>query len=341
MYPAHVVDQYTLVIATSCPSRSSTLYTFLAIPALFSNRTNTSNQLPSKISINDYHITEQIVTVMAPATHSQPTENVDSDAIDKGSQDTGTKRNRKITVHSDGKAHIPTETVGTSSKKKGHGKKKMLVFEVKQAQDHANIFEGRVQENIKDADLDNEKDGLYFLNDMDHEYEQFTIPDMMDREINMDNGLGLSTKNLANDGFIPLMGFQSNSAFNSLWNSPVTRKELLPTNKPWRKGETCLANNARSDTETLMQARSAIPPVKNNNLNPTPSTSKPDKPIVVSSDDKGNESKDSKARRLVRKLLNNEKQVRTEVLSDLGTMAPAEVTVAKAFAHGQAKKVFE
>ncbi len=251
--------------------------------------------------------------------------------------------------------HIPTDSVGTSRKKKGCGKKKNLVFKVEQAQDNKNIFEGRVQENIKDTDPDNEKDRSYSIKDTDREYEPFAIPGDTGREINIDNGLRLLTKNLANDGFIPLMGFQSNSAFNSLQNSPVTRKDPLPTDQPWRKGETRPNNDWCSDTETPIrtntvepkprpktgmptQTRSAIPPVENNNLNPTPS----DKHIVVLSNEEGNKSEDLKAQRLVRKLLNDEKRVRTEVLlSDLGMMAPTEVTVAKAFAHGQAKKAFE
>ncbi len=263
---------------------------------------------------------------MAPATRSQPIGNADSDAQDDGSQDTGTKRSRKTGAHSDDDAHIPTEIAGTSGKKKGRGKKKTLAFEVEQARDNEDIFEGRVKGNVDDADPENEKDGSYSIEDTDREYEPFAIPGDTSREIDIDNGLGLLTKNLANDGFIPLAGFQSNSAFNSLRNSPVTRKEPLPTDKPWRKGKPRPDDDARSDretpirtntadpeprpnTETLTTARSTVPLVNNDDPKPTRPMSKPDKPIVVSSDDEGNESEDSRARRHVRRLLNNENRV--------------------------------
>lgn len=295
---------------------------------------------------------------MAPATRSQPIGNVDSDTQDDGSQDTGTKRSRKTGAHSDDDAHTATETAGTSGKKKGHGKKKTLAFEVEQARDNENIFEGRVQENIEDTDPNNDKDGSFSLEDTDHEYEPFAIPGDLDRDIDTDNGLGLSMKNLANDGFIPLTGFQSNSAFNSLRNSPVTRKDLLLSDKPWRKGESRSTEDTHVDTETPAcpnmvdpdpctntetptQPRLAVPPVKNNKLVPTPSTSGQAKPIVVLSDNDRNDSKYTLVRRQVRKLLNDKTRVRSEVLTDLGAMTPTEVMIAKAFTYGQATKAFE
>ncbi|PBK84134.1 hypothetical protein ARMGADRAFT_1088599 [Armillaria gallica] len=269
-----------------------------------------------------------------------------------------TKRSRKTTIHSDDDAHTPTETAGTSGKKKGRGKKKTLAFEVEQAHDNDNIFEGRVKENVEDIDPNNDKDGSFSLEDTDREYEPFAIPGDLNREINMDDGLGLLTKNLADDGFIPLMGFQSNSAFNSLRNSPVNRKEPLPSDKSWRKGEQRSTDDTRLDTETparpntvdpepptntetQTQPRPIVTPVKGDEPVPTPSTSGQAKPIVVSSDDDENASEYTRVRRQVRKLLNDETRVRSEVLTDLGAMTPTEVTIAKAFAYGQATKAFE
>ncbi len=213
---------------------------------------------------------------MAPTTRSQPIGNIESDAQDDGSQDTGTKRSRKMTIHSDDDAHTPTETAGTSGKKKGRSKKKTLAFEVEQVHDNDNIFEGRVQENVEDIDPNKDKDGSFSLEDMDREYEPFAIPGDLNREINTDNGLGLSTKNIADDGFIPLMGFQSNSAFNSLRNSPVNRKEPLPSDKPWRKGEQHPTDDMRLDTEI---------PVCPNTVDPEP---------LMSLDFRGNGNTNSK-----------------------------------------------
>ncbi|PBK94600.1 hypothetical protein ARMGADRAFT_1029003 [Armillaria gallica] len=226
---------------------------------------------------------------------------------------------------------------GTSSKKKGCGKKKTLVFEVEQVRDNENIFEGRVQENIEDTDPNNDKDGSFSLEDTDCEYESFAIPGDLDRDIDTDNGLGLSTKNLAND---------------------MTRKDPLLSDKPWRKGESRSTEDTHVDTETLAcpntvdpdpctntemptQPRSAIPPVKNDEPVPTPSTSGQAKPIVVSSNNDRNNSEYTLVRRQVRKLLNDKTRVRSEVLTDLGAMIPTEVTIAKAFAYGQATKAFE
>lgn len=289
---------------------------------------------------------------------------MDSNTQEDGGQDTGTKKTRKTGMQSENDTHTPTDTAGTSGKKKGRSKKKTLTFEVEQAQDSENIFEGTVQENIEDVDLDNDKDGSYSVEGTGHEYEHFAIPTATGMDIDTDNGLGLSTKDLADEGFIQLTGFQSNSAFNSLQNSPVNKREPLPSDSPWRKGEqrpnmeppahpkpaeyeprsptgTPADHEPRPATGTSAQARPPASPVMNNKPVPNPSSSRQEKPVIISSDDEGNESEYTMTRKEVEKLLNDETRVRTEVLADLGAMTPAETIVVRAFAHGQTTKAFE
>ncbi|KAK0185563.1 hypothetical protein F5146DRAFT_1005545 [Armillaria mellea] len=226
------------------------------------------------------------------------------------------------------------------SSKKGQGKKKTLTFEVKQEQDSAHIFEGQVQKDVKDAGNNNDKDRSFSLEDTDY------------------IGLGLTMKNLANDRFIPLMGFQSNSAFNSLRNSPVTRKDPLLSDKPWRKsGPTGDMNSdteplaypnmiepttcMHMDTGLLTQLKLAVPPVTVDEWALKPSMAGVTNLIVVSSNDDENDSEGMLVRRQVRKLLNDETQVRSEVLTDLRVMTPTEITIVKAFTYSQTTKAFE
>ncbi|KAK0432702.1 hypothetical protein EV421DRAFT_1742093 [Armillaria borealis] len=273
--------------------------------------------------------------------------NMDSDTQDDGGQDTGTKKARKNGTQSKNDAHTPTDTAGPS------GKKKTLAFE----------------ENIKDADPENNRDSSYSLDDMDREYEPFAIPDATGRKIDTENRLGLSTKDLADEGFIQLTGFQSNSTFNSLQNSPVTKREPLLSDSPWWKGEPrlntetpahpkpadhelCSPTGAPahpqpadhepcSAAETLAHAKLPAPLPTNTATAPTISSSRQDKPIIISSDDEENDSEYTSARKEVRKLLSDETQIKTEVLADLGEMTPAETIIARAFTHGQTMKAFE
>ncbi|KAK0242143.1 hypothetical protein EDD85DRAFT_946265 [Armillaria nabsnona] len=294
---------------------------------------------------------------MAPSTRSQ------LDVQDDGGRDTGTKKSKKPTVQSEDDAHTPTDNAGSNGKKKGHSKKKTLTFKVTPAPDSESIFEGRVQETTKDIDMANDKDGSYSINEMEGEYEHFTIPIPNNTGMGIDtnNGLGLSTNDLTNDGYIPLMGFQSNSAFSSLQNSPVTRREPLPSNSQWRRGDTqtntempTQTQPTQDETGASTQAKSMVLPVMEtetithtNNCTTgqeeaIPSLSKPNKPVEISSDDDDDDESDyMSVRKKVKILLDNEQRVRTEVLSDLGGMTSAEMVVARAFAHSQTMKVFK
>ncbi|KAK0246138.1 hypothetical protein EDD85DRAFT_783839 [Armillaria nabsnona] len=174
-------------------------------------------------------------------------------------------------------------------------------------------------------------------------------------EINIDNGLGLSTKDLTDKGFIQLTGFQLNSTFNSLRNSPATRREPLLSDSQWRKGKPCLTVETQgqsrpmdddicpttetwtSPVPTPAQVRPAVSPV----TAIIPLLSRQEKPVVISSDDNDNDSKYTLMQKEVKNLLDDEAQVRMEVLTDLGGMTTAKTAVARAFADGQARKAFK
>ncbi|SJL05231.1 uncharacterized protein ARMOST_08597 [Armillaria ostoyae] len=109
------------------------------------------------------------------------------------------------------------------SKKTANKKKKgRLAFDIQQASDHENIWDGKVVTQEDVAPMDNgEHDGEYSIDDLDKDAQTYDLDALLGNwsfssSKCSDTAMNPTLGSLVGEEYVPIVGFQPNPAFDSV-----------------------------------------------------------------------------------------------------------------------------